>query len=445
MDCEFPKAHHCTKFLRMKHPFQIVLCSQDGKYLFCTVKNNLLVYSRHNGKLLGSWTDTVNVFDWKQLQENKKALELLQLKPQTSGDEKSDAEPVKPVKVPLPGPGAPPMFNYIRSLALSSSEKFLVGTTDSDKAAIVFSLDFSESNCLQLVKRQVFPKRPCLVAVDGDARVILADKFGDVYAIDIDNDRVVDEKSLVPILGHVSMLGDIALATHHNKRFILSADRDEHIRVSNYPKSFVVRSWLFGHHEFVSALHIPKFDPNTLISGGGDDYLCVWNWYDEKLKCKVQLRELVLPFLLDAHLPPERFLKDDSPREIAVANIITYSSPSTDKHFMLVLIENTSCILSFEIDKNWTFTHQQTFPTLLPVVAMAIDPTTSTLIVSKEAKDKDCTVSMYKIDEQGQLLIDAGSETVCKAIEVSNVCDVQDSSEFYPLYYINTLRKRSEH
>lgn len=425
----------------MKHPFQIVLTSSDGKHLFCTVKNHLQVFSSGTGDLLGSWSDDVNVFDWKQLKENKKALDLQEC----SGQDKTQEKVTKPVKVPTPGPGAPPMFNYIRSLALSENETHIIGTTDSDKAAIIFKLDFTKKNCLQLIKRQLFPKRPCLVTIDGNKTALVADKFGDVYAVEIDELPAVDEKTLTPILGHVSMLSDIELVHHSGKQFILSGDRDEHIRVSNYPKSYVIKCWLFGHHEFVSSLHVPRFDSDLLISGGGDDYLCVWNWYDEKLLNRVPLRELVEPFLLDSHLPPSRFLKEESRREITIADILTFVVPATQKRILIVLVENTSCIFTFELIDQSRVNHHQTFETNSPIIGLALDSANESLVISKETSSQECSIGFLNFDGEGMILEDASKDQVCTKIDQSNACDVNDSSEFYPLYYINTLRKRSEH
>ncbi len=48
---------------------------------------------------------------------------------------------------------------------------------------------------------------------------------------------------------------------------------------------------------FVSAIHIPAFAPSTLVSGGGDPELKVWDWSSGKLLYDVPVLETVEPFI----------------------------------------------------------------------------------------------------------------------------------------------------
>jgi tRNA (guanine-N(7)-)-methyltransferase subunit TRM82 len=99
------------------------------------------------------------------------------------------------------------------------------------------------------------------------------------------------------LLGHVSMLTAICVGTVtttatevegggvKTKEYIITADRDEHIRVSRgMPQAHVIEGFCLGHEDFVSRLCVaPGGKEGVLISGGGDDYLLVWDWLHGKL------------------------------------------------------------------------------------------------------------------------------------------------------------------
>lgn len=195
------------------------------------------------------------------------------------------------------------------------------------------------------------PKRPCSVLLSPDEKLILsADKFGDVYTLPLipssdipapdgqnspasshstpappaqkvwkpqatsttvhsqrnlqslrqqemqaakNKDKSTSDKptfELTLIIGHVSLLTSMCLAQKGDRRYIFTADRDEHIRVSRYvPQAHVIEGFCLGHKQFVNALVVPDARPELLISGGGDDELFVWDWETGTLLSKFDM------------------------------------------------------------------------------------------------------------------------------------------------------------
>lgn len=98
------------------------------------------------------------------------------------------------------------------------------------------------------------------------------------------------------LLGHVSMLTDIVCAKHDSRSYIITADRDEHIRISRgIPQTHIIEGFCFGHTSFVSRLCLTS--SGLLVSGGGDDDLLVWDWQNCRLVAKLPIQKLVSEFV----------------------------------------------------------------------------------------------------------------------------------------------------
>ena len=111
-----------------------------------------------------------------------------------------------------------------------------------------------------------------------------------------------------PLLGHVSLLTDLVHVTLHPEQsgsralrtYILTSDRDEHIRVSRgIPQAHIIQGYCLEHTEFVSKLCVPCFNPRMLISGGGDDYLLVWDWLNGRVRQRLDIKYLTNAHKLD--------------------------------------------------------------------------------------------------------------------------------------------------
>ncbi|KAF5377782.1 hypothetical protein D9757_008078 [Collybiopsis confluens] len=236
----------------------------------------------------------------------------------------------------------------IRCATLDNSNTHLATLTD-DKLLRVWKLD-----ALELLHERELPKRPTSVAftVDGQT-IVVSDKFGDVFSYPLhppppsemiaplksepmaeqpeetavasteDNHESsssgkkrkskkqqrhenppVPRNSLASheaasngtlILGHTSLLTSFLLTP--DSKYIITADRDEHIRVSWYPQGYCIESFCLGHTQFVSAIHLPPAHPDILISGGGDSELKIWDWFSGKHKFDIPILDAVTPFI----------------------------------------------------------------------------------------------------------------------------------------------------
>ncbi|KAJ3543230.1 hypothetical protein NM688_g5882 [Phlebia brevispora] len=116
------------------------------------------------------------------------------------------------------------------------------------------------------------------------------------------------------ILGHTSLLTTFLLT--EDEKYVVSADRDEHIRVSWYPQGYVIERYCLGHRKYVSAIHIPSFAPSVLLSGGGDPTIKLWDWMSGGLLVDVPIGEAVEPYI-KVKAPKSRFgrVEDDDDEE----------------------------------------------------------------------------------------------------------------------------------
>lgn len=78
-----------------------------------------------------------------------------------------------------------------------------------------------------------------------------------------------------------------------NGKFLITSDKDEHIRVSHFPEVYDIQIYCFGHAEYVifktkgrvfticryvSGLLFVDQQPDLLVSGSGDGRLVLWHW-----------------------------------------------------------------------------------------------------------------------------------------------------------------------
>lgn len=109
------------------------------------------------------------------------------------------------------------------------------------------------------------PKKPTSITITKDASTILtADKFGDVHRYPLhpasqdpadvpvlDMDDTENDALSTLVLGHTSLLTSLLLSP--DEKFVVTADRDEHIRVSWFPEGYVIERYCLGHQKSVQS------------------------------------------------------------------------------------------------------------------------------------------------------------------------------------------------
>ena len=291
-------------------------------------------------------------------------------------------------------------------------------------------------------------RRPCSITLTSDDSTILcADKFGDVYSLPLLPSpdyqapeapvlEPIEETEWVPsatvltvhsgrnrktledqlkqkkkgpappkdtmtfehqlLLGHVSMLTDIVNAKVGTRNYIITSDRDEHIRVSRgIPQAHIIEGFCFGHEAFISKMCLTH--SGQLVSGGGDAELYVWDWQNFKLQGKLPILDVVRE-----HVKSRTELAVDEVSKIAVSGL--WSVPGQDE--ILVACEGIPALVSFKLDESANPGH------VIPLKGNALDvaflPATqasSTIIVSIDHVHKPGSTKEVREDNVGHSTI----------------------------------------
>ncbi|XP_015969581.1 uncharacterized protein LOC107493013 [Arachis duranensis] len=178
--------------------------------------------------------------------------------------------------------GAPFHKDSIRAIRFGSRGKLFVSAGD-DKTVKIWSTE--SWRCVCTVSSE---KRVSAVAISEDGcHVCFADKFGVVWVVDVAGSHghvTLGDRKPTPLLSHYCSIIP-SLEFSPDGRFILSADRDSKIRVTNFPKkplngAHEIRSFCLGHTEFVSCLafvHARECPQGLLVSGSGDSTVRLWD------------------------------------------------------------------------------------------------------------------------------------------------------------------------
>ncbi|KAH7417023.1 guanine-N(7)--methyltransferase subunit trm82 [Cadophora sp. MPI-SDFR-AT-0126] len=342
------------------------------------------------------------------------------------------------------------------ALAATKDGRHVIAVTGEDKSIRAFeSIEEAGSHRLQQISQRAMPKRPCSITITADSKTIIsADKFGDVYSLPLipssepssqtlnsaseTTEPTTAAKPFVPaaneltihsqrnrkalenqkrqtnrpnekveptfehklLLGHVSMLTDVALVSVEGRDYIVTADRDEHIRVSRgIPQAHIIEGFCLGHAEFITRLCFPEKRSGVLISGGGEDELYVWEWLAGKVIAKVNLRGHVdgVRKGFDCFSNNEG---DVEAMKIAVSGIVSIRTVGPEmRDIVVVTCEGIPALFTFTLTPSNQLTHLQTLP--LQGNALAVSPITATskFIVSIDTIHKPGSTSEVRTDD----------------------------------------------
>ncbi|KAJ5333982.1 uncharacterized protein N7506_007765 [Penicillium brevicompactum] len=376
-----------------------------------------------------------------------------------------------------------------------AQSKYAVIMTGEDKCVRVLSL--AEDGKLKQLSARTLPKKLSALTLTPDENTILVgDKFGDVYAFPLvpSADYVKTQPAAKPyepsatnltvhtkrnlesleqqlkyaalsktnseeravlnfehqlIIGHVSLLTDLISVVRPAdsdvgaRNYILTADRDEHIRVSRgVPQAHVIEQYCFGHTSFVNNLCVPSWDPKVLISGGGDNYLLVWNWLENQILQKVELPK--------------------SETEIVVSGIwdVSFSPAAGDAasvQTIFVAFEGSTQLYCYSLENSNTLTLKQTLDLCGNVIDLTAIDSKGSIIVSVDTLRQPNSITAWKsisqppletfrvssgkwapIEDSMVLAINsAGTSSVPEGLEQKKQDELNDA-----VYGLSKLRKR---
>ncbi|GAV55291.1 hypothetical protein ZYGR_0AS06150 [Zygosaccharomyces rouxii] len=429
--------------MNLIHPFQSAVLNTAEDLFFAVVKNEVVIFKRSEGSegytLAGKWVDELAKDPPKATSEETSDLKKSKGNDGTPNTTKSKGQPPAEI-VPT---------NLLRAMVFSPDESKLLVCADSDKSVCVLHINTDKSE-LNLIKRQAFPKRPnAIAALEDGSQIVVADKFGDAYQIPmLEDTQGKVGKELQPLIGHVSMLTDVAFGKDdQGKKYLITSDRDEHIRVTHYPQTFVIDKWLFGHREFVSSIHIPSWHSQWLFSAGGDDTIFLWDWVKGTKLSIFEYKDLIKPYLTDAHLAASRFQNENNDLiEYSVAKITTCRKLP----YVAFFVEATKALIILHVDqKNATLSLKQVIDLRYNVISLS-QVSDGFLITqdNRESGNKEFANLVKYVESKDTFELDkqfsgALDDAISKSLSEDLTVNVQPA-DIAPLYGVTNLKKHGE-
>jgi tRNA (guanine-N(7)-)-methyltransferase subunit TRM82 len=193
-------------------------------------------------------------------------------------------------------------FNEIQSVCCTEidSRIWLAVSREDKTLSLYCTYATDDANEMRPLTIYNMPKRArCLLfnnvssaSLDRCRSIIIAgDLSGDAYAYPVsDSSRdsvvAVAKASRRLLLGHTaSMLTGMQVVmsnTNAKQKFILTADRDEKVRVSVFPETHIIHGYLLGHSAFISTMDavskIGDDERSLCLTGSGDGTVRLWDY-----------------------------------------------------------------------------------------------------------------------------------------------------------------------
>ncbi|MEQ2275924.1 hypothetical protein XENORESO_011047 [Xenotaenia resolanae] len=130
--------------------------------------------------------------------------------------------------------------------------------------------DLCHLSTICVLHRWVTRRSTSLVFSQAEEELLVADKSGDVYSFSVVEPQREGELKM----GHLSML--LAVTISPDDQYIITADRDEKIRVSHHKSPYNIQSYCLGHHQLPwgDALYLAALDYCYPLEHGLPAFYC---------------------------------------------------------------------------------------------------------------------------------------------------------------------------
>lgn len=290
--------------------------------------------------------------------------------------------------------GKPQAGDYIVDVIISADSKYVAIITALSKELILFDLPLSSRT-----RNFELPRSASKIRCSPDnSKILVADKSGDALEYDINSDVQSSNK----ILGHLSLLLDI-LQTN-DKKYIITTDRDEKIKVSCYPNTYNIQTYCLGHKEFVNHIELLPHNDTYLLSTSGDGMIKIWNHVNGTICHTIETNKDVNDDQLKL-----QFIKsmDDDGIQVSALPVVhcAVAQLSDAASLVAVTIHTLNEILIYTVHhENERFVHKLKEKLTLEKFPTAIQFENSMLYVYDEHK---CSVRVYRVSTDDAAAFDA--------------------------------------